>query len=42
VLAQKYPELAFSKDETEGTFFEVGDTIVSVDAETEYFSRDKP
>lgn len=42
VLAQKYPDLAFSKDEKEGTFFEVGDTIISVYAKTEYFSRDKP
>jgi hypothetical protein len=41
VLAGKYPDLAFSKDEKEGTFFEVGDTIVSVYAKTEYFSRDK-
>jgi Mg-chelatase subunit ChlD len=41
VLAQKYPDLAFSKDEKEGTFFEVGDTILSVYAKTEYFSRDK-
>jgi hypothetical protein len=40
-LAQKYPELAFSKDEKEGTFFELGDTILSVYAKTEYFSRDK-
>ncbi|AWM41003.1 von Willebrand factor type A domain protein [Gemmata obscuriglobus] len=40
-LAAKYPELAFSKDEKEGTFFEVGDTILSVYAKTEYFSRDK-
>ncbi|QJW96514.1 VWA domain-containing protein [Frigoriglobus tundricola] len=40
-LAGKYPELAFSKDEKEGTFFEVGDTILSVYAKTEYFSRDK-
>ncbi|MBA4064967.1 MAG: hypothetical protein C0501_14895 [Isosphaera sp.] len=39
-LAQKYPELAFSKDEKEGTFFEVGDAILSVYAKTEYFSRD--
>ena len=29
-LQQKYPELALSKDEKEGTFFEVGDTIISV------------
>ena len=41
-LGGKYPELAFSKDEKEGTFFEVGDTILSVYAKTEYFSRDKP
>lgn len=41
VLAQKYPDLAFSKDEKEGTFFEVSDTIISVYAKTEYFSRDK-
>lgn len=41
-LAQKYPDLAFSKDEKEGMFFEVGDTILSVYAKTEYFSRDKP
>jgi Mg-chelatase subunit ChlD len=40
-LAQKYPDLAFSKDEKEGIFFEVGDTILSVYAKTEYFSRDK-
>ncbi|MBY0459823.1 MAG: VWA domain-containing protein, partial [Gemmataceae bacterium] len=41
VLAGKYPDLAFSKDEKEGTFFEIGDTILSVYAKTEYFSRDK-
>ncbi|WP_439631538.1 VWA domain-containing protein [Gemmata sp.] len=40
-LAGKYPDLAFSKDEKEGTFFEVGDTVLSVYAKTEYFSRDK-
>ena len=39
VLAGKYSELAFSKDEKEGTFFEVGDTILSVYAKTEYFTR---
>ena len=37
-MAGKYPELAFSKDEKEGMFFEVGDTILSVYAKTEYFS----
>lgn len=40
-LAAKHPELAFSKDEKEGTFFEVGDAILSVYAKTEYYSRDK-
>jgi hypothetical protein len=40
-LAAKYPDLAFSKDEKEGTFFEVGDAILSVYAKTEYYSRDK-
>ena len=34
--------LALSKDEKEGTFFEIGGTILSVYAKTEYFSRDKP
>jgi len=28
-------------DEQEGTFFEMGDTILSVYAKTEYFSRDR-
>jgi hypothetical protein len=28
-----------SKDETEGTFFEIGDTILNVYAQREYFSR---
>ena len=41
-LAQKYPDLAFSKDEKEWMFFEIGDTILSVYAKTEYFSREKP
>jgi Mg-chelatase subunit ChlD len=39
-LSAKYPDLALSKDEKEGTFFEIGDTILSVYAKTEYFSRD--
>ena len=38
-LMAKYPDLALSKDEKEGTFFELGDTILSVYAKTEYFSR---
>src|SRR5439155_22292614 len=37
-LQAKYPDLALSKDEKEGTFFELGDTILSVYAKTEYFS----
>ena len=41
-LGAKYPDLALSKDEKEGTFFELGDTILSVYAKTEYFSRDVP
>lgn len=40
-LQAKYPELALSKDEKEGTFFELGDTILSVYAKGEYFSRDQ-
>src|SRR5205085_817881 len=38
-LQAKYPDLALSKDEKEGMFFEIGDTILSVYAKTEYFSR---
>ncbi|HIK08875.1 MAG TPA: VWA domain-containing protein [Oscillatoriaceae cyanobacterium M33_DOE_052] len=38
-LSSKYPTLKFSKDEQEGMFFEVGDTIISVYAKNEYFSR---
>ncbi len=38
-ITAKYPELTLSKDEQEGTFFEIGDTILSVYAKTEYFSR---
>jgi von Willebrand factor type A domain len=38
-LAAKYPNLQFSKDEQEGTFFEVGESIISVYAKTEYYSR---
>ncbi|MBX9582239.1 MAG: VWA domain-containing protein [Gemmataceae bacterium] len=38
-LMAKYPDLALSKDEKEGTFFELGDTLLSVSAKTEYFSR---
>jgi hypothetical protein len=38
-LTAKYPDLALSKDEQEGMFFELGDTILSVYAKNEYFSR---
>jgi hypothetical protein len=38
-LRARYPNLQFSAEEQEGTFFEVGDTIVSVYAVNEYFSR---
>jgi hypothetical protein len=40
-ITAKYPDLAPSKDEQDGLFFEVGQAIVSVYAKTEYFSRDK-
>jgi hypothetical protein len=38
-LTAKYPDLALSKDEQEGMFFEIGDAILSVYAKNEYFSR---
>lgn len=38
-LTAKYPDLALSKDEQEGMFFELGDAILSVYAKNEYFSR---
>lgn len=41
-LAVKYPNLQFSKDEQEGTFFEVGNTIISVYAKDEYYSKKIP
>ena len=37
--AAKYPSLQFSKDEHEGTFFAVGDSILSIYAKTEYYSK---
>lgn len=40
-LQAKYPDLALSKDEKEGTFFEIGNTIVTVYAETADFSTEK-
>ncbi|MEA5549486.1 hypothetical protein VB713_00575 [Anabaena cylindrica UHCC 0172] len=38
-LAAKYPHLQFSKHEEEGTFFEVGDTVISIYTQTEYYSK---
>ena len=38
-LSAKYPNLQFSAEEREGTFFEVGRAIISVYAVNEYFSR---
>ncbi len=37
--ASKYPNLQFSKNEQEGTFFAVGDSIISIYAKTEYYSK---
>ena len=39
-ISNKYPDLALSKDEREGTFFEIGDVLLTVYAKTEDFSRD--
>jgi hypothetical protein len=38
-LATKYPHLQFSKHEQEGTFFEIGNTIISIYPQTEYYSK---
>jgi hypothetical protein len=38
-LAAKYPHLQFSKNEQSGTFFEVGNTIISIYPQTEYYSK---
>ena len=38
-LATKYPHLQFSKHEQEGTFFEVGNTIISIYPQTECYSK---
>jgi len=37
-LSAKYSLLKFSKEEEQGIFFEVGDSIISVYAKTEYYS----
>jgi hypothetical protein len=39
-ISNKYPDLALSKDEREGTFFEIGDVLLTVYAKTEDFSRE--
>ncbi|MBN3873267.1 MAG: hypothetical protein HWQ23_24260 [Nostoc sp. JL33] len=38
-VGAKYPNLQFSKNEQEGTFFAVGDSIISIYAKTEYYSK---
>ena len=38
-LAAKYPNLSFSKDEAEGLFFEVGDSLIGIYEKMECFSR---
>ncbi|MCU0705784.1 MAG: VWA domain-containing protein [Fimbriiglobus sp.] len=39
-ISNKYPDLTLSKDEREGTFFEIGDVLLTVYATTEDFSRE--
>lgn len=38
-LANQYPHLQFSKNEKTGTFFVLGDTIISIYPQTEYYSK---
>lgn len=38
-IGSKYVNLQFSKDEQEGMFFEVGDSIISVYSKNEYYSK---
>ncbi|MEH2023911.1 hypothetical protein [Nostoc sp.] len=38
--AAKYPNLQFSKDEQEGTFFAVSDSMIGIYAKTEYYSKE--
>ena len=40
-ITVRHPDLSPSKDEQEGMFFEVGETILTVCAKTEYVSREK-
>jgi len=41
-LAVKYPDLQFSKHQQKGTFFLVGDSIISIYPQVEYTSRKMP
>lgn len=41
-ISAKYPNLQFSKAEKEGTFFELGDTIISVYPKYEYYTVKTP
>lgn len=41
-ITSKYPNLQLSKDEQDGTFFEIGDSILSVYAKVEYYSKQVP
>jgi hypothetical protein len=38
-IEAKHPDLVISKDERDGLFFEIGDTILTVYTQNEYFSR---
>ncbi|WP_035139579.1 hypothetical protein [Fischerella sp. PCC 9605] len=38
-IAAQYPHLQFSKDEQEGTFFVIGNSIISVYKQIEYYSK---
>ncbi|HLO87919.1 MAG TPA: vWA domain-containing protein [Nostocaceae cyanobacterium] len=38
-IATQYPHLQFSKHEQEGTFFVIGDSIISVYAQIEYYTK---
>ena len=40
-IGSKYVNLQFSKDEQEGMFFEVGDSIISVYAKNKYYSKNE-
>jgi hypothetical protein len=39
-LAAQYPDLQFSKNEQSGTFFVVGDSLISVYPQLEYYSQE--